>query len=231
MLEMKTFAIGDIHGNVDSLIECIEKSNIDKINDTLIVLGDVVDGFPNTSECVEELLKFKNCIFIRGNHDQWFMDWMHIGVEPTIWTQQGGFATIYSYNLDFKNVPPSHKTFFENSKIYYIDDANRLFVHGGLPNYNGVFKKIDEEDPFEIMWDRSIIEYAIRKKVPNYSHIFIGHTSTGFYGDYLPKTYHNLTMLDTGGGWNGHLTIMNVDTFEYWQSKKRSQRYYHYLKI
>lgn len=228
---MKTFAIGDIHGNVNSLKECIEKSKIDVENDTLIVMGDVVDGFPNTCECVEELLKFKNCIFIRGNHDQWFLDWTKTGFEPSIWTTQGGFATIHSYNLDFKNVPKTHKKFFEESIIYYIDNLNRLFVHGGIPNYNGTFKNIGDEDPFKLMWDRSIIEYAIKKSIPNYSHIFVGHTSTGFYGDYTPKTYHNLTMLDTGGGWNGRLTIMDVDTFEYWQSKKRNQSAYHYLKI
>jgi serine/threonine protein phosphatase 1 len=41
----KTYAIGDIHGSNKALLQCIERSDIDKEKDTLIVLGDVVDGW------------------------------------------------------------------------------------------------------------------------------------------------------------------------------------------
>jgi predicted phosphodiesterase len=40
---MNIFVIGDIHAEYQKLEEVIKKSNIDKENDMLITLGDVVD--------------------------------------------------------------------------------------------------------------------------------------------------------------------------------------------
>ena len=34
-----------------------------------------------------------------------------------------------------------------------------------------------------------------------------------------PITFNNLTMMDTGAGWNGTLSIMNVESKEFWISK------------
>jgi serine/threonine protein phosphatase 1 len=51
-----------------------------------------------------------------------------------------------------------------------------------------------------------------------YKHIFIGHTSTTFAGSYQPLTIDKLTNLDTGAGGGGYLSIMDVDTHEYFQS-------------
>jgi serine/threonine protein phosphatase 1 len=34
----------------------------------------------------------------------------------------------------------------------------------------------------------------------------------------LPLRYCEVTDLDTGGGWEGKLTIMDLDTREFWQS-------------
>lgn len=67
----KTFCCGDIHGNYKALKQVLEKSNFDYDNDTLISLGDIVDGWSDTYKCVEELLKIKNRIDIKGNHIIW----------------------------------------------------------------------------------------------------------------------------------------------------------------
>ena len=37
----------------------------------------------------------------------------------------------------------------------------------------------------------------------------------------IPIRFNNVYCLDTGGGWDGKLTIMDIDTEEYWQSKKQ----------
>lgn len=63
----KTFAIGDIHGNYRGLLQCLERSGFNNKEDTLISLGDVVDGHSQSFEVVEELLKIKNLIAIKGN--------------------------------------------------------------------------------------------------------------------------------------------------------------------
>lgn len=219
---MSVFAIGDIHGNIKSLKECLTFSSFDYENDFLYILGDVCDGFFSTRTCVDELLKINHRVVIRGNHDEWFMNWFTHGVELPVWTSQGGLATLGSYGFKRENVPQSHKEFFNNSVYYYVDDQRRLFVHGGYRAYIG--KTAETEEPFHLMWDRQLIEYAREHPIKDYTHVFVGHTTTQLYKYYVPLKANNLTMLDTGGGWNGRLTIMNVDTFEYWQSKKRHQR-------
>ena len=40
----KTFVIGDIHGGLKALIQVLERAEV-TINDTLIFLGDYVDGW------------------------------------------------------------------------------------------------------------------------------------------------------------------------------------------
>ena len=73
------------------------------------------------------------------------------------------------------------------------------------------------------MWDRAMVfSLAVDPAhVLGYRHVYVGHTTTQakeFGGDTLPVTLANVTLLDTGGGWDGKLTIMDVDTHEYWQS-------------
>ena len=84
---MKTFTIGDTHGNYRALKQCLERSNFDYENDTLIHLGDICDGWVYVYECVEELLKIKNLIPIKGNHDDWFLQWINTGIHPDGWRQ------------------------------------------------------------------------------------------------------------------------------------------------
>lgn len=58
-MEPRTFAMGDIHGAHKALVQCLERCNFNNEIDTLIQLGDVADGWSETYECVEELLKIK----------------------------------------------------------------------------------------------------------------------------------------------------------------------------
>ena len=85
----KTFAIGNIHGAYKSLIQCLARSRFDYNNDRLIVMGDVVDGYPDAKQCFDELLKIKYCDMVIGNHDLWALDWALRGDKPEIWTSEG----------------------------------------------------------------------------------------------------------------------------------------------
>jgi serine/threonine protein phosphatase 1 len=85
------------------------------------------------------------------------------------------------------------------------------------------------------MWDRSLSEYAydcsrtkgckIPKRLSKYDKIFVGHTTTQRYNTTLPLKLCNLWMLDTGAGWNEKITIMDIDTEEYWQSDRSIDLY------
>ena len=127
---MRTLVIGDIHGGAKALKQCLKRSGFDNNKDRLIYLGDVCDGWSETKEVINILLTIKNLVAIRGNHDQWLLEWFLHGATPLIWVSQGGQATLDSYG-NIKNVPDNHIKYIDNS-LFYFKSKNRLFVHGGF---------------------------------------------------------------------------------------------------
>jgi serine/threonine protein phosphatase 1 len=271
----RTLCLGDIHARIEALKEVLTKSKFDYDKDKLILLGDVIDGGSNTYDVIEELLKIKNIIFVKGNHEIFFMDSIFKGTLPSEWINQGGANTLNSYGgkvipgtypedepvlVDVMGVriPRTHIEFLNKTKLYHIEN-NMLFVHGGLdPN-----KPIQEQKEDVLLWDRSIIKYAETNNIQSYKKVFCGHTSTQLIerefinykcrnckhewekkyekkedltgnpiceeckstnifqslGCTKPLKIGNLYCLDTGAGWDGKLTIMNIDNEEYWQSQ------------
>lgn len=210
---MKRFVLGDIHGSYKGLIQVFERSNFNYENDELIVLGDVCDGYSQTKECIDELLKIKNLIYILGNHDKWALEWM---TEPDKieWETQGGQATRDSY------IPQSHILFFKNAYLWHVDDKT-LFVHGGI----NPSKPMEKQDLSTCLWDRDLLYCARHKhnqkpsyKYGGFNEIYVGHTTTLTFKSSEPVNFCNVWNLDTGAGWGGKLTIMNRDTKEFWQS-------------
>ncbi len=222
---MKIFAIGDIHGAYKSLLQCLKRSRFDYQKDRLVVLGDVCDGYPEVRECIDELLKIKYCDFIIGNHDQWALDWALRGDKPKIWTSQGGDRTMASYNGG--SMPQAHIDFLKSGHLWLELDG-RLFVHGGF--YPNIL--LNEQTAQTLMWDRDLLDMAwkhhkagVNEKFGGFDDIFIGHTTTQFYGGTEPIHACNVWDLDTGGGMSGKLTIMDVETKQYWQSDPSQELY------
>ncbi|MFA5760145.1 MAG: metallophosphoesterase [Dehalococcoidales bacterium] len=220
---MKRFAIGDIHNRSSALEQCLERSGFDKENDVLISLGDIVDG-PDLDlyKVMEELRTIKNLIICIGNHDLWFKNWVETGMELPIHIHQGGEQSLAAYDYNRKNVPESHINLLNCATSFYIDGNANLFVHGGFDERHS----IQQQDLEFITWDRDLVYkygrgYA-KHPVKGYKRVFLGHTSTQAikhsWDATEPIITDNVIALDTGGGWNGKLTIMDVDTLEYWQS-------------
>ena len=82
---MRTFVMGDLHGAQRALAQCMKRSGFDRRKDVLIQLGDVADGHEEVYECVETLLTIPRLIAIRGNHDQWFLEFIETGYHPDAW--------------------------------------------------------------------------------------------------------------------------------------------------
>jgi serine/threonine protein phosphatase 1 len=248
-MKKRTLVIGDIHGNYKGLLQCLERCQFDNENDTLISVGDVVDGHSQSFEVVEKLLSIKNLIAIKGNHDDWFNKWIVTGANPTNW-KQGQEATGLSYlensrpgkawitaNEDFSrfepsirkdDIPDTHIDFFANQLPYHLDENNNLFVHGGFNRH----ERLEEQGDL-LWWDRDLWSQALSygnmkavdgirhpkfKMVGDYNEVFIGHTSTQFWGEENPMNAANIWNLDTGAGWFGKMTIMDVKTKGFWQS-------------
>jgi len=223
---MSQFCLGDIHGRAPALIDVLEKSRFNESTDTLIVLGDIVDGYPFTKECFDILLTIKNKVICRGNHDHpWASNWFLNRIELAAWVHQGGLATMRSYDFDHRNLPQSHIDFIKNASVYYIDPLNNIYCHGG---FNPKVDISNQSTEF-ITWDRTLCKYAhdrwIQKNpvtIAPYNHVFLGHTSTMLFHSKKPLIMGNVIMLDTGGGDVGRLTITDVETLEFWQSEKKT---------
>ena len=156
----KTYAIGDIHGGFNALKELIEKLPL-QTQDTLIFLGDYVDGWSDSPKVISYLMQLKNnytCIFIKGNHDQLLLDYFKNNSMPEQWLHHGGKSTIDAYkNIDSKT-KKLHQEFLENLVPYHIDAKNRLFVHAGFTNIKG---PLLEYFPEMLHWDRTLWETAL----------------------------------------------------------------------
>lgn len=213
---MRQFVIGDIHGAFKALIQCLERSNFDYKNDQLICLGDVCDGWPETNQAMEELLKINNLEFILGNHDYWTLEWAVHGEATKMWLSQGGDGTVKSYP---DGMPERHIQFLQGAHYYFIDNK-RLFVHAGF----------DPEVPIEAqgqemyLWDRSLFRTAIARfedkaecKITSYDEVYIGHTPIHQY-QMKPMKCCDVWLMDTGAGWEGVLSIMDINSKEVFTS-------------
>ena len=217
--------MGDIHGNLSALKQCLVRSHFDYESDTLIQLGDVSDRHPNTVEVVEELFKIQALVALRGNHDVWTKDWLINGTSDSTWLENGGFVTIKSYERNMKSIDiEMHKAFYQSfQQDFFIDDQNRVFVHGGFIHSMGPQY---ESDSSICNWDRSLWRNALEslafKRKPdfleNFNEIYLGHTPTLNWQEDKPMNAFNVWNLDTGAGTSGKLTIMDIETKEYWQS-------------
>ncbi len=227
---MKTFVIGDIHGGLKALRQVLKKVQVNP-KDTLVFLGDYVDGWSESAQVIDfliELNKKHQCIFIKGNHDLWCENWLRTGEGETIWLAHGGKETKKSYNTYSEKQKQKHLAFFQQMKPYYIDNKNRLFIHAGFTSMHGV-----EKETFKLNYhfDRTLWETALAtdksltensklypKRFSHYSEIYIGHTPTIHYNSSIPINALNLWNIDTGAAFTGYLTIMNIDSKEFWQS-------------
>lgn len=129
--------------------------------------------------------------------------------------------------MDPSLVPAAHWGFFQRMALYYKDDnRNAFFVHGGFDRYKSISDN-KADDPRIFHWDRSLWDKALSCKgeqklqtVDDFKTIYIGHTSCyrlrGGFGK--PVLSGGVWNLDTGAGWGGKLTIMDIDTNEFWQS-------------
>lgn len=230
---MNTFVIGDIHGGLRALTQILHKANI-QTKDKLIFLGDYVDGWSESPQLIDYLIGLSRtncCIFIRGNHDQLFLDYLQNNYEnlnEKKWFQHGGKATVDAYKNISLATKLEHIDFLKSLQNCYLDSQNRLFVHAGFTNVNG----IDYEFfPKLFYWDRTLWETAIAldgkiqkdsvlypKRFNLYKEIYIGHTPTTRINSTIPVHKACVWNIDTGAAFSGKLTIMDIDTKEFWQS-------------
>lgn len=237
---MRRFVIGDIHGAHKALVQVLKKSKFDRKNDLLICLGDVCDGWPFVKDCIDELMTIENLVYVWGNHDEWAHDWMTRGEVEYIWWSQGGKETYQSFFPEYDVVTPAmarlHKPdkkyaeFFDKAVVYHVIDDEKspdtVFVHGG---FNRLYRIEEHTLGYEFTWDRELINSAIAqhiesgpKNITQHKRVFVGHTALK---SETPMKFCEVWNIDTGAGWNGTLSMMDIDTEEIWSSSKTTKLY------
>jgi serine/threonine protein phosphatase 1 len=228
---MRTLVIGDIHGGLRALHQIMERAKVTP-SDTLIFLGDYVDGWSQSPQVIDYLIQLQtnhNCVFIRGNHDELLLEWLNKTKDNPLWYKHGGESTVLAYANVSEESRKEHVEFLQSLENYYLDEDNRLFIHAGFTNVNGVDY---EYFPKLFYWDRSLWETALAmdktlhlddlfypKRLTLYKEIYIGHTPVSRIDKATPVQMANVWNIDTSAAFEGPLTIMDVNTKEFWQSE------------
>jgi serine/threonine protein phosphatase 1 len=226
----RTLVIGDIHGGLKAVHELFNVANVTAA-DKLIFLGDYVDGWSESAGVVEFMIalsKTNECIFIKGNHDAWCESWLRTGEADKTWLFHGGQETVNSYASLSPEQKLQHLNFLEVMPYFSIDEQNRLFIHAGFTSMHGPQNEFHNSN---FSWDRTLWETALAmdkgikkgsslfpKRLALFTEIYIGHTPTLYYDETIPMQGSNVWNIDTGAAFMGKLSMIDIDTKQFWQS-------------
>lgn len=177
----KVFAFTDIHGRYDLLKQILDYMDE---TDKAYFLGDAADRGPDGLKCIYKLLNDKRITYIKGNHEDIFVD---IGSEITehkyinlgLWRGNGGDVTIQQFealnHIDKENLLrrlnrlPIHDT--------YVNKSNQ-FIHLSHAGYH-INAKPDKQKDF--LWDRNHLAISEWPQDEKYKNHYIVHGHTPVY--------------------------------------------------
>ena len=211
---MRLLAIGDIHGHLTALDKLLE-SVAPTESDTLIFLGDYVDKGPNVAQTIERLVELastQNWIFLRGNHDQMFLDACLDSSQVGIWETLAGEAPLRSYGKGctqslLELVPDAHIDFLQNRCQNFYESDSFIFVHGGIRPH----LEPSEEEIYRLQWMvlSSAAQHLSTKTV------VCGHSAQE--SGRIVDLGHTIC-IDTGISKGGFLTCLDLTNFRYVQA-------------
>ena len=200
-------AVGDIHGCLAQLTELMERVK-PTFADRVVFLGDYVDRGPDSAGVIDYLIEFAaifpKTVFLRGNHEQMFLDYLD-GQDSAMFLINGGRQTLDSYrDRRMWPIPISHRRFFESLE-HSFESEHHIFVHAGLRP--GI--PLAEQADFDMLWIR---HEFLESDFDWGKAIVYGHTprQEPLLGD------HRIGV-DTGCVYGRQLTCCEVITQRIWQ--------------
>src|SRR3954469_6901031 len=224
----RTFAIGDIHGDLAhlfKLLACLPE--LDK-DDTLVFLGDYVDRGPKSAQVVDYVRNLSTqipakVVALRGNHEDAWLRVIEKGWDAFVLPPGNGCLSAYrSYTggeLPAEGEEPradelmmlTSGSFFPDEVVdwfralpYWYEDEHAIYVHAGIPKGpNGFLHPREVDPPIALLWCRD--EDFFR----NYrgKRVVFGHTGT----EYLPPELSGYTPDDPKDLWAGE-NVCGLDT-------------------
>ena len=209
------YAIGDIHGSLESLERLLDQINPDLTRDGLVFVGDYIDRGPRSKGVVDYIIRLKEqappgqIICLKGNHEAMFLDFL-AGGPGKMFLFNGGLATLEDYwgddwvaqERESLALPPDHARFFQDLELYY-EIPDYIFVHGGLKP--GV--PLDEQVEDDLLWIRG--EF-ITSEADFGRRVIFGHTPFK-----QPLLMPNKIGIDTGAVYGNFLTAVKLPGEEF----------------
>jgi serine/threonine protein phosphatase 1 len=221
------YAVGDIHGRADLLADLMEKIRRDVEESApaqrpiLIFVGDYIDRGPSSREVVDIILALQDegafsVGALRGNHDQFLLDFLQDGRSGPMWLAFGGAATLAAYGVKpprvrtdndawaetaaelALNMPPEHRGFFESTAPMAVFE-NFVLVHAGIrPNI-----PLEDQAPEDLLGIRNTF---LLDDDPSPGRIVVfGHTPQN-----EPLLTRSKIGIDTGAYATGVLTALRL---------------------
>lgn len=196
----RSFAFGDIHGELEALERVLSRLPALTAADTLVFLGDYVNRGPRSAEVVERLRALPGetparVVMLRGNHEDAWLRVLDEGWDNFVITPANGcLATLRSFTgggvpqpgeapsaaelaaLSNASFLPSRVVRWMRSLPYWYEDEHAIYVHGCLPlrEGGGFLHPREVEPPATLAWShepRFFTEYSGKRVV-------VGHTHT-----------------------------------------------------
>lgn len=189
------YVTSDIHGNMERYRSLMSKIDL-KPDDTLYILGDVIDRHPDGIKILLEIMDSENIKMLLGNHEYMMLNALRPPANASgydkvenvkIWHHNGGEVTHDAFIdapldtkdriIQFLKDLPINIDLEVNDKKYKLVHAMSVTKY---PYYPDRYYYIDKTD-FAV-WRRW---HIVESKPRNYSMIF-GHTPTNHYQDKNP---------------------------------------------
>jgi serine/threonine protein phosphatase 1 len=194
--DVVVYAVGDIHGEaalLGRLIDAIaaDAGGPDEAGRKVIVfLGDYIDRGPASAAVLSRLVSrplagFEHH-FLRGNHEQVFLDFLTDPNGARDWLEFGGIATADSYGAEgigrlsepggvealaeelHRRLPEAHRDFLRSLRSS-VELGDYYFAHAGIrPQVS-----LDNQEPRDLIWIR---EPFLSWRRPHPKVIVHGHT-------------------------------------------------------
>jgi serine/threonine protein phosphatase 1 len=171
-----TYAIGDVHGRLDLLMDLLSQiiAHASGRSCKLVFLGDYIDRGPDSAGVVELGRRFQQrwpegVLCLKGNHEAMLLEVVKEPAAVSWWLGNGGDATLASFGVSHpRDIPADVLSWMAGLATLY-EDEHRYFVHAGL--HPGL--SLSEQDDQTKLWIRDeflSVDYDFGK------HVVHGHT-------------------------------------------------------
>lgn len=186
------YVMSDIHGNIRRFRSVMEQINLQP-EDTLYVLGDVMDRYPDGVTILQELMAMPNAKLLLGNHDYMMLcvmdpetirslDEIEQYKAPSRWYRNSGAVTKEAMEALDKETRERIITFVKALPLSYEVEVNgQLFrlIHAAPEElYRSHWRSYNSKTEFAV-WHR----WPLYEKLPfKTDTIFVfGHTPTYYF--------------------------------------------------